>query len=882
MRTTKKTWQNVLYISILMAAVCLLFIWYSAMNSRRIEECNLNYAMDSARQTVLRIESELLNASRRIRNYTYLLSETLNEPEVGTDMLLALEDNSDFDALQFADQDGVNLASDGRTFNGRDREYFASGMAGESGADVVFDSRITSKTMMAFYAPLRHDGEIFGLLLGLYFAEDYLREMLSTSYFGEQADVFLCTQEGRVVASSDAAVYEKPLLDALQEAGVIDAGTAADAWEIFRRGSGEGGFICAPGSLTDNLCVLYVPNSDYVLVQTFPKSVTQEMVHDANQIGMILQAVLVGMFLAYILLLLFRGRRMGRQLEKESQEKKHAQAEISVANRKERQYRIAVTSSAFCTFEFNLTKDLVQQDVQRMVDGQQISLLEKVGLKAPCPASLCFEKWKDFILEESVEDYDATVDLAHLKDCFEKGETEVTLDHWDRASAGQQICVRQSFIMTQDEGTGDLMVMVISKDITAQVRKQREQTQALQEALMQAQHANSAKTTFLSNMSHDIRTPMNAIIGFTSLAAAHIDNTEQVQDYLAKISTSSNHLLSLINDVLDMSRIESGKVELEAKVTSLSQILDDLQTIVQSDIKAKQLTFSMERIDLTDVWVLCDKLRLQQVLLNILSNAVKYTRPGGEVRFLAVQTERAEEGAGGCVSYQFRIQDTGIGMSQTFLKHLFEPFEREETATVSGIQGTGLGLSITKSIVDMMDGTIEVTSQVGKGTEFTVSFCFPTAAPVEALSVESKRLEQTASISRRGADIAGPDGRKLLLVEDNELNQEIARTILEEAGFCIDTADDGTVAVEKIGTAPAGTYDLILMDVQMPVMDGYQATRMIRAMEDLAKATIPIVAMTANAFEEDRQKAAQAGMDGYVAKPIDVERLMVVLEEILR
>ena len=221
-------------------------------------------------------------------------------------------------------------------------------------------------------------------------------------------------------------------------------------------------------------------------------------------------------------------------------------------------------------------------------------------------------------------------------------------------------------------------------------------------------------------------------------------------------------------------------------------------------------------------------------------------------------------------------------MSQTFLKHLFEPFEREETATVSGIQGTGLGLSITKSIVDMMDGTIEVTSQVGKGTEFTVSFCFPTAAPVEALSVESKRLEQTASISRRGADIAGPDGRKLLLVEDNELNQEIARTILEEAGFCIDTADDGTVAVEKIGTAPAGTYDLILMDVQMPVMDGYQATRMIRAMEDLAKATIPIVAMTANAFEEDRQKAAQAGMDGYVAKPIDVERLMVVLEEILR
>ena len=440
-----------------------------------------------------------------------------------------------------------------------------------------------------------------------------------------------------------------------------------------------------------------------------------------------------------------------------------------------------------------------------------------------------------------------------------------------------------TYVKVEGGGHGkDSVILAGFRNIDEMVRKEQEQKKILAEALAEAQKANIAKTTFLNNMSHDIRTPMNAIIGFTSLAISHIEDKELVLDYLGKIKTSSDHLLNLINDVLDMSRIESGKVELEAKVTSLSQILDDLQTIVQSDIKAKQLTFSMERIDLTDVWVLCDKLRLQQVLLNILSNAVKYTRPGGEVRFLAVQTERAEEGAGGCVSYQFRIQDTGIGMSQTFLKHLFEPFEREETATVSGIQGTGLGLSITKSIVDMMDGTIEVTSQVGKGTEFTVSFCFPTAAPVEALSVESKRLEQTASISRRGADIAGPDGRKLLLVEDNELNQEIARTILEEAGFCIDTADDGTVAVEKIGTAPAGTYDLILMDVQMPVMDGYQATRMIRAMEDLAKATIPIVAMTANAFEEDRQKAAQAGMDGYVAKPIDVERLMVVLEEILR
>ncbi len=433
------------------------------------------------------------------------------------------------------------------------------------------------------------------------------------------------------------------------------------------------------------------------------------------------------------------------------------------------------------------------------------------------------------------------------------------------------------FTYVKVEGGGhkkDSFILAGFRNIDEMVRKEQEQKKILAAALAEAQNANIAKTTFLNNMSHDIRTPMNAIIGFTSLALSHVEDKELVLDYLGKTMTSSNHLLSLINDVLDMSRIESGKVKIEAKEASLSQILDELQTIVQSDVKARQLTFSMERTGLTADRVLCDKLRLKQVLLNLLSNALKYTRPGGAVRLLAVQTEKA---AGGIVPYAFRIQDTGIGMSETFLKHLFEPFEREETATVSGIQGTGLGLAITKSIVDMMDGTITVNSEVGKGTEFMVCFRFPIAAPLE----DAEKPEQAAHMRRRAAGMTGAKGRKLLLVEDNELNQEIAKTILEEAGFLIDTADDGTIAVEKLEAAPADAYDLILMDIQMPVMDGYQATQAIRAMADPVKASIPIVAMTANAFEEDRQKAAEAGMDGHVAKPIDVEKLMDVLEEIL-
>ena len=321
MRETRRPWQNILYVFLLLAAVILLFWWYATTNSQRIEASSLNYAMDSARQTALRVSGELINGRRRVHNYAYLLSTTLNEPSISTETLLELENNSDFDALHFTNSSGINLASNGATSNSQDRSYFESAMQGESGSTVLFDSRITNETMIVFHAPLYYEGEIFGALLGLYFAEDYLQEILTTSYFGETADVFLCTQDGRVVASSKPADWgEQQLLDVLVETGVVDAQTAASAWEIFQSGSGQGGFICAPGSLTDNLCVLYVPDSEYLLVQAYPKSVTQAMIQDANQTGMVLQVMLIALFVVYILALLVRGQRVRRRLERENRE----------------------------------------------------------------------------------------------------------------------------------------------------------------------------------------------------------------------------------------------------------------------------------------------------------------------------------------------------------------------------------------------------------------------------------------------------------------------------------------------------------------------------------------------------------------------------------
>ena len=546
------------------------------------------------------------------------------------------------------------------------------------------------------------------------------------------------------------------------------------------------------------------------------------------------------------------------------------------------------------------------------------------------------------------------------------------------------------------------LILAGFRNIDDMIRREQEQKKALAEALEKSRYASAAKTAFLNNMSHDIRTPMNAIIGFTALASSNVNNVPMVQRYLGKIMTSGNHLLSLINDVLDMSRIESGKVKIEEQEVSLPAILHDLRTIVQADVRSKQLDFQIDTLNVVNETIFCDRLRLNQVLLNILSNAMKYTHPGGTVSVRVIQVTPAEDGR---ATFEFRVRDSGIGMSQEFLKHVFEPFEREQTTTVSGIQGTGLGLAITKNIVDMMGGSIEVESETGKGSEFAVTFTFrvveedeaekllPQYEGTRALVVDddintctslakmlsemglrpdwttlgkealvrtqfareqneaygayfidwimadmngielTRRLRRTVppevpiiiltaydwtDIEEEGRE-AGvtafcskpiflsnlrsillspvtqeekqeeqpetPEsfaGKRLLLAEDNEMNQEIAQMILENAGFELDIVENGQLAVEKMREMPAGTYDLILMDVQMPVMDGYAATRAIRDLEDPLRSGVPIIAMTANAFDEDREEAINSGMNGYVAKPIDIKKLMETLDEFLR
>ena len=410
------------------------------------------------------------------------------------------------------------------------------------------------------------------------------------------------------------------------------------------------------------------------------------------------------------------------------------------------------------------------------------------------------------------------------------------------------------------------------RSVDVQTRDEMKRRALLEEALEAANKANAAKSAFLSNMSHDIRTPMNAIVGFTTLAGSRIDQPEKVREYLDKIQSSSTHLLSLINDILDMSRIESGKVALDEQPCNLVDLLNDLHSIIQTEASARQLQLSMRTDKLVQADVRCDKLRINQILLNLLGNSLKFTKPGGSIK---VSVEELGSDMPGYGRYRFTVADTGIGMAPDFVEHIFDPFERERTSTISGIQGTGLGMTITKNLVDMMHGAIAVESEKNRGTTFTVDLTL-------ALDVNggSAREVQAAKESHLHPH-HHMRGTNILLVDDNDLNREIAITLLEDEGFSVEYAVNGQEAVDMLKASGADHFQLVLMDVQMPVMNGYDATRAIRALSDERLARIPILAMTADAFEEDRQKALRCGMDGHLTKPIEIEKLFEALDELL-
>ena len=696
---------------------------------------------------------------------------------------------------------------------------------------------------------------------------------------------------------------------------------------------------------------------------------------------------------AVIISLLIRDNRRSRAQIKE---KETARTELEYNNRKLEESRKALleNNEIIASAGFGVWHIILEDGKAPRMRGN-VKMIELLGITGQeLTEEEIYDFWYSHIDEEAIPSVQKSVSEML------EGKLSENTYLWEHPERGMIYVRCGGTAEALDEHTHHLSGY--HSDVTEIVRAEQEKQKALSDALIAAEHANHAKTAFLNNMSHDIRTPMNAIVGFTALAASHMDHPEQVKDYLQKITVSSQHLLSLINDVLDMSRIESGKVTIEEADVHLPDVIHDLRTIIQANITAKQQELLIDTQDVKHEDIFTDKLRLNQVLLNILSNAIKFTPAGGTISFRLIEEPSSHADI---ANFVFKIKDNGIGMSKEFQKTIFEAFTRERTSTVSGTQGTGLGMAITKNIVDMMGGTISVQSEEGKGSEFIVRIpcrigeskdrsekipelqgmralvadddtnsCLSVSAMLrdigmrpdwtnygkEAVIRAKEAKDQGDEFKvyiidwmmpdlngietvRRIRKIVGDDapiiiltaydwsdiedearqagvtafcskpifmselrsvlakpflvekpvvdeapaaldftGKRILLAEDNEMNQMIAVAILENAGFKIDIASNGAEAVEKMEQTPAETYDVILMDIQMPIMDGYEAARRIRDMDDQKKAEIPIVAVTANAFEEDRKIALEAGMNGHLAKPYDIGAIMQTLSNLLK
>ena len=414
-----------------------------------------------------------------------------------------------------------------------------------------------------------------------------------------------------------------------------------------------------------------------------------------------------------------------------------------------------------------------------------------------------------------------------------------------------------------------LLVATIYYQISSKKHREKQYAADLKKAAELAKSANEAKTRFLFNMSHDIRTPMNAIIGFSGLLEKNLQNEEKAKEYLGKICSSGNLLMTIINQILEIARIESGTIALQLKAEDINTVFHTVNTVFEEDIRKKNLQYSTD-LDVYHTFIFCDRVKLQEIMLNIISNAIKYTSDGHAVHVKIYEKDSEDPRK---ARFIFNCEDTGIGMSEEYLPHIFEEFSREHTTTENKVAGTGLGLPIVKSMIELMGGSIRVESTQGAGTKFTVDISFDTASEEDVY--RNQISEQPDALKRM-------EGKRILLAEDNDLNAEIAIELLAEQKIIADRAMDGADCLDKLEKAASGYYDMILMDIQMPVMDGYDAAARIRRMKDEKKASIPIIAMIANAFAEDRQKAISMGMNDHVAKPIDMNVLLPVIAKHIR
>ena len=963
-----KPFQIAVFTAVLLGIVLMVFRYFGFV-SKTVYEESVSHLTEVFHQSdnMLRELTE--------KNLTYLhmwgenLQNTSSEDEI-RDYIKKAQEDTGFLEFFFLSADGNYKMPTGETGYLGLQENIEEEI--RQGNDVIANASVPGKSQLLVFATPKAHGTYQGFeydAIAIAYENSDIVDVLDISAFDGNAQSFVVHPNGRVVVDHSSETWGNVynFFGVLREHSDMSEKEVNELSEKFKAGRTDAMLLDLDGG---NYYLVYEKSNiqDWMFLGLVQADIVNASMNSLQRSTMLLVGVVVLCIAAFLISLIIQTNRTNLRRK-----------DTEILYRDELFQKLSMNvDDVFLMLDAKTYQaDYVSPNAEKLLGITAEQIRKDIRVLGKLHPAEHEDLEKNYLEEIQVhEQREGDFKYVHLK----TGEKR----WFHNIAMGSEVNGKKKYILVMSDRTSDWKM-----------------NQALSEAVRAAETANKAKSTFLSNMSHDIRTPMNAIIGFTTLAVSNIDDKKRVQDYLGKILSSSNHLLSLINDILDMSRIESGKIHLEETEVSLSDVLHDLKTIVSGQIHAKQLELYMDAMDVTNEDVYCDKTRLNQVLLNLLSNAVKFTPAGGTVSVRIRQCHGTQKGS---ELYEIRVKDNGIGMSQEFVQKIFSPFERERTSTVSRTQGTGLGMAITKNIVDMMGGTIEVQTEQDKGTEFIVRLPFRTQpehqrtekiAELEGLKAlvvdddfntcdsvtkmlvrvgmrsewtlsgreavlrarqsmelgdafhayiidwrlpDMNGIEVTRQIRSLGDDTpiiiltaydwsdieaeakaagvtafcakplfmsdiretlmtaigqsqsepedsvlpaAGSDfrGRCILLVEDNELNREIAVEILNEYGFLVDTAKNGAEAVEKVKNSEPGNYDLVLMDVQMPVMNGYEATKQIRALDNPALAGITILAMTANAFDEDRKKALECGMDGFLSKPIVIEELISTLHD---
>ena len=967
----RKQLRIAVFIAVLVGIVLMVFQYFRFV-SKTIYEESVSHLTEVFHQ------SDNMLRELTDKNLTYLhmwgenLQDISNEDEI-RDYIKKAQKDAGFMEFYFLSAEGNYKMATGETgYLGLQEDI---GEDIRQGNDVIANAALPGKSQLLVFATPEAHGIYQGFeydAIAIAYENSDIVEVLDISAFNGNAQSLIVHPDGRVVIdhSSESWGNVYNFFGLLREHSDMSEKELNELLEKFKAGRTDAMLLNLDGG---NYYLVYEKSNiqDWMFLGLVQADIVNASMNSLQRSTMLLVGVVVLCIAAFLISLIIQTNRTNLRRK-----------DTEILYRDELFQKLSMNvDDVFLMLDAKTYQaDYVSPNAEKLLGITAEQIRKDIRVLGKLHPAEHEDSEKNYLEEIQVhEQREGDFKYVHLK----TGEKR----WFHNIAMGSEVNGKKKYILVMSDRTSDWKM-----------------NQALSEAVRAAETANKAKSTFLSNMSHDIRTPMNAIIGFTTLAVSNIDNKKRVRDYLGKILSSSNHLLSLINDILDMSRIESGKIHLEETEVSLSDVLHDLKTIISGQIHAKQLELYMDAMDVMNEDVYCDKTRLNQILLNLLSNAIKFTPAGGMVSVRLKQypgTQRERQ------LYEIRVKDNGIGMSEEFVQKLFSPFERERSSTVSRTQGTGLGMAITKNIVDMMGGNIEIQTEQGKGTEFIVRLplrvqskhhrvekiaeleglkalvidddfntCDSVTKMLAKVGMRSEwtlsgkeavlrarqsielgdafhayiidwrlpdmnGIEVTRQIRSLGDDTpiiiltaydwseieaearaagvnafcakpifmsdirdtlmtaigqkqastddnilptASSDfrGRSILLVEDNELNSEIALAILNEYGFQVDTAENGAEAVEKIRNSAPGDYELVLMDIQMPVMNGYEAAKQIRALDDPALAEITILAMTANAFDEDRKKALECGMDGFLSKPIVIEELIHTLQTNLK